>query len=169
MLTGAELLTKIKELGPNVAKSDVVRECGYVSTKKDGSERLNFTAFYSALLEAKGVEIGSKSAAPSNRSGRKLSYRTKVQFNGNLMVGKAYTSLLGMEPGDEYEIKLGRKNITLIPVGDDSEGPVDPEDDAAGIVPGDDEEGFEDEESEETPFGDEDEEEEEEEYDEDEE
>jgi hypothetical protein len=34
------------------------RSAGYVSTKKDGSERLNFTAFYEALLEAKGVTLG---------------------------------------------------------------------------------------------------------------
>ena len=44
MLTGPELLSKVKELG-DVSKSELVRECGYVSTKKDGSERLNFTAF----------------------------------------------------------------------------------------------------------------------------
>ena len=54
MLTGSELLAKLKELG-DVSKSVLVRECGYVSTKKDGTERLNFTAFYEALLEAKGV------------------------------------------------------------------------------------------------------------------
>jgi hypothetical protein len=32
------------------------------------------------------------------RSGRSLSHATKVQFNGNLMVGKAYTAQLGLEP-----------------------------------------------------------------------
>ena len=52
MLTGSDLLAKVKELG-DVSKSDLVRACGYVSTKKNGSERLNFTAFYEALLEAK--------------------------------------------------------------------------------------------------------------------
>jgi len=51
MLTGADLLAKVKELG-DVSKSDLVRSCGYVSSKKDGTERLNFTAFYEALLEA---------------------------------------------------------------------------------------------------------------------
>ena len=56
MLTGSDLLTKVKELG-DVSKSDLVRACGYVSTKKDGGERLNFTAFYEALLEAKGVSL----------------------------------------------------------------------------------------------------------------
>ena len=51
------------------------------------------------------------------RPGRQLSYATKVQFNGNLLVGKAYTAQLGLEPGDEFEIKLGRKQIKLIPLG----------------------------------------------------
>jgi hypothetical protein len=113
MLTGADLLAKVKELG-EVNKTDLVRACGYVSLKKDGSERLNFTAFYEALLEAKGVEVGG-SKASRGRAGRKLSYRTKVQFNGNLLIGKAYTALLDLEPGDEFEIKLGRKSVRLIP------------------------------------------------------
>lgn len=59
MLTGADLLAKVKELG-DVSKSDLVRSCGYVSTKKDGTERLNFTAFYEALLEAKGMNLGAR-------------------------------------------------------------------------------------------------------------
>ena len=57
MLTGSDLLNKVKDLG-DVSKSDLVRACGYVSNKKDGGERLNFTAFYEALLEAKGVSLG---------------------------------------------------------------------------------------------------------------
>ena len=52
MLTGNDLLAKVRELG-DAGKSEIVRECGYVSTKKDGGERLNFTAFYEALLDAK--------------------------------------------------------------------------------------------------------------------
>jgi hypothetical protein len=115
MLTGTDLLAKVKELG-DASKSDLVRSCGYVSTKKDGTERLNFTAFYEALLEAKGVVVGPTGKG-GGKTGRKLSYTTKVQFNGNLMVGKAYTTLLGLQPGDEFEIKLGRKQIKLIPIG----------------------------------------------------
>ena len=45
MLTGSDLLHKLKELG-DISKSDLVRSCGYVSTKKNGEERLNFTSFY---------------------------------------------------------------------------------------------------------------------------
>jgi len=46
-----------------------------------------------------------------------------VQGNGNLLIGKAYTALLELNPGDEFDIKLGRKQIRLIPVGgnDDEE------------------------------------------------
>jgi hypothetical protein len=117
MIAGPELLAKVKELG-DVSKSDLVRECGYVSTKKDGGERLNFTAFYEALLSAKGVNLGTDSTGRgTGRGGRKLSYTTKVQFNGNLMVGKAYTAVLDLQPGDEFEIRLGRKQIKLIPLG----------------------------------------------------
>jgi hypothetical protein len=122
MLSGSELLAKVKELG-DASKSDLVRSCGYVSTKKDGSERLNFTAFYEALLEAKGVSLGDGGGKGVGKAGRKLSYVATVQGNGNLLVGKAYTALLDLKPGDEFEIKLGRKQIRLIPAGstDDEE------------------------------------------------
>ena len=116
MLTGTELLAKVKELG-DASKSDLVRAAGYVSTKKDGTERLNFTAFYEALLEAKGMHFGDGGLGAKGRPGRSLSYATKIQFNGNLMVGKAYTAQLGLQPGDEFEIKLGRKQIKLITLG----------------------------------------------------
>jgi hypothetical protein len=115
-LTGSDLLAKVKELG-DASKSDLVRAAGYLSTKKDGSERLNFTAFYEALLEAKGVSLGEGTAKGKGRGGRSLSYVATVQGNGNLLVGKAYTAMLDLKPGDEFEIKLGRKQIRLIPAG----------------------------------------------------
>jgi hypothetical protein len=115
-LSGAELLAKVKDLG-DVSKSELVRECGYVSSKKDGSERLNFTAFYEALLEAKGLSLGNGSGKGRGKGGRTLSYVATVQGNGNLLIGKAYTALLDLNPGDEIEIKLGRKQIKLIPAG----------------------------------------------------
>lgn len=118
MLIGNDLLTKVRDLGDS-SKSDIVRACGYVSTKKDGGERLNFTAFYEALLEAKGVDIGGASVG---KGGRKLSYVATVQGNGNLLIGKAYTAMLNLKPGDEFEIKLGRKQIRLVPVGAEDEG-----------------------------------------------
>ena len=121
MLTGSDLLAKVKDLG-DVSKSDLVKACGYVSTKKDGGERLNFTAFYEALLEAKGVNLAVGGTAGVGKGGRKLSYTAKVQGNGNLLVGKAYTAMLELNPGDEFTIKLGKKAIRLIPAGETEEG-----------------------------------------------
>ena len=118
MLTGTELLTKVKELG-DVSKTELATQCGYVSKKKDGSDRVNFTAFYEALLGAKGIELGGSAAI--GKGGRKLSYTATVQGNGNLLVGKAYTAMLDLNPGDEFEIKLGKKAIRLIPVGGSEE------------------------------------------------
>ena len=119
MLTGAELLSKVKDLG-DVSKSDLVRACGYVSEKKDGGERLNFTAFYEALLEAKGINFSAGGAA-IGKGGRKLSYIARVQGNGNLLIGNAYTALLDLKVGDEFDIKLGKKAIKLIPAGGSEE------------------------------------------------
>ena len=114
MLTGSDLLAKVKELGEG-SKSDLVRACGYVSTKKNGGERLNFTAFYEALLEAKGISLGEAGSEGVGKGGRKLSYIATVQGNGNLLIGKAYTALLDLKAGDEFEIKLGKKQIRLLP------------------------------------------------------
>ena len=121
MLTGSDLLAKVKDLG-DVSKTDLATACGYVTDKKGGGQRVNFTAFYEALLSAKGVELGTGTAG-IGKGGRKLSYTAKVQGNGNLLVGKAYTAMLDLNPGDEFEIKLGRKAIRLIQVGStDEEG-----------------------------------------------
>ena len=114
MLTGSDLLAKVKDLG-DVSKTDLATACGYVTDKKNGGQRVNFTAFYEALLEAKGVNLGDTGVAGIGKGGRKLSYIATVQGNGNLLIGKAYTALLDLKAGDEFEIKLGRKQIRLLP------------------------------------------------------
>ena len=122
MLSGTDLLAKVKELG-DVSKTELARACGYVTTLGDGRERVNYTAFYEALLHAKGFPFGGP--RKPGKPGRSLSYNTKVQFNGNLMVGKAYTTLLDLQPGDQFEIKLSKQSrqIRLVPMGveDDEE------------------------------------------------
>ena len=110
MLTGSDLLAKFKEV-EGLSDSEQCRACGYVSTKKNGETRLNYTAYYKALLEAKGMKMGGNSVV--GKGGRKLSYVATVQGNGNLLIGKAYTVLLDLKPGDEYKIKLSKKQIRL--------------------------------------------------------
>lgn len=121
MLTGADLLAQVKALS-DASKGEMAKACGYVSTKKDGGERINFTDFYLALLEAKGLELGG--SEKMGRGGRKLSYKAVVQGNGNLLIGKAYTQLLDLQVGDEFTIKLSKKKgVTLVPMGaEDEEG-----------------------------------------------
>ena len=94
---------------------------GMSRRKRTGSDRVNFTAFYEALLNAKGIELGGGSAG-IGKGGRKLSYKATVQGNGNLLIGKAYTAMLDLQVGDEFEIKLGRKQIRLVPAGAEDEG-----------------------------------------------
>jgi len=52
MLSGNQLLTTVQSL-PEADIKEVVKTCGYISTRKDGTEKLNFNDFYVALLTAK--------------------------------------------------------------------------------------------------------------------
>lgn len=54
-LTGAELLTKTAEM-EGKPKAEIVQACGYYMTKTDGSIRYNFTDYYEAMLDAKGIK-----------------------------------------------------------------------------------------------------------------
>ena len=117
-LTGSELIAKTKEL-KGVSESEKVLACGYISRKKNGEPRLNYTAYYKALLEAKGMKMGGTSVV--GKGGRKLSYVATVQGNGNLLIGKAYTVLLDLKAGDNFEIQFKKKGkgkgkvISLLP------------------------------------------------------
>ena len=52
MLSGNQLLTTVQSL-PDADIKELARTCGYISTRKDGTQKLNFTDFYIALLTAK--------------------------------------------------------------------------------------------------------------------
>ena len=118
MLTGSELIAKTKEL-KDVTETEKVRACGYVTTSKNGKERCNFNAYYKAIAMAQGYKSsGDGDKNTIGKGGRKLSYIATVQGNGNLLIGKAYTAILDLKAGDEFEIKLGRKQIKLLPTGE---------------------------------------------------
>ena len=53
MLSGNQLISTIKSL-PDADIKQVVKTCGYTSIQKNGTEKLNFTDFYVAVLKAKG-------------------------------------------------------------------------------------------------------------------
>ena len=50
MLTGNQLIQTIKD-NSDLSKSDLLKVTGYTSVRKDGSIKLNFTAFYQALID----------------------------------------------------------------------------------------------------------------------
>ncbi len=110
-LTGKDLIEKVKDLG-NLSKEEKARACGYYTVTKNGIERVNMMKFLNALIDAEGIELDS-TAEGQGRGGRSASYRISVQSNGNLLIGSAYTKKMGLQPGDEFEITLGRKHIHL--------------------------------------------------------
>ena len=52
MLSGNQLINTVQSL-PEAHINEIVRSCGYISTRKDGTQKLNFNDFYIALLTAK--------------------------------------------------------------------------------------------------------------------
>lgn len=120
-LTGEGLLRKVKEL-EHLSKEEKAKACGYYTVTKNGVERVNMMKFLNALIDAEGIQLDSKQSG-NGRGGRSASYRISVQSNGNLLIGSAYTKQMGLKPGDEFEISLGRKHIRLKQIGgDDIEG-----------------------------------------------
>ncbi len=118
MLTGQALLQKVKELG-TLGKEEKARACGYYTISKKGVKRVNMMKFMNALLEAEGFQLDSDQST-NGKGGRSASYRITVQSNGNLLIGATYTRQMGLKPGDEFEISLGRKHIHLRQVGEDN-------------------------------------------------
>ncbi len=116
-LVGEELLNKVKEL-ENLSKEQKAKACGYYTITKNGIERVNMMKFLNALIDAEGIQLDSTPSA-NGRGGRSASYRISVQSNGNLLIGSAYTKQMGLHPGDEFEITLGRKHIRLKQLGED--------------------------------------------------
>ena len=52
MLSGNQLINTVQSL-PDADIKEVVRSCGYISIRKDGTQKLDFNDFYMALLTAK--------------------------------------------------------------------------------------------------------------------
>lgn len=109
-LIGNKLLEKIKELS-YLTKEEKAIACGYYTVNKQGAKRVNMTKFRQALLAAQGIVLDS----PSEKSvGKVNNYRLIVQSNGNLVISSAYTKMMNLQPGDQFEISLGRKRISLL-------------------------------------------------------
>jgi hypothetical protein len=109
-LTGKPLLQKVKELS-HLPRRETAKLCGYYNLGKNGQERVNLTAFYDAVLAAKGVPLDPE--RKKDGRGREATFRVSVHKNGQIVIGSSYTHKMGLQPGDEFEIKLGYKHIHL--------------------------------------------------------
>ena len=109
-LVGKELLNKLKELS-HLSKREKATECGYVV-----GGRVNQSGFMTAILEAKGISLDGDDR---DGRGREASYRVKVHKNGQMVIGSSYTEKMGLQTGDEFEIKLGYKHIHLTQLNED--------------------------------------------------
>ena len=110
-LTGKALLQKVKELS-HLPRRETAKRCGYYTVTKNNQTRVNLTDFYDALLVAKGLPLDPEGTKDGR--GREPTYRVSVHKNGQIVIGAAYTQAMGLQPGDEFEIKLGYKHIKLI-------------------------------------------------------
>lgn len=114
-LTGAELLAEIAKHPSDTPKDELARLCGYVAAKKDGSERILYSDFYDALLQAKGLALAPP--AKAKRAGRELSFVARVQKTGGVILSAGYLAKQEFNPGDEFKIEeLEGGGFQLVPL-----------------------------------------------------
>jgi AbrB-like transcriptional regulator len=109
-LVGRALTDKVKELS-HLPRRETAKGCGYYSLSKEGKVRVNLSEFYDAVLHAKGINLEDKIGGDGR--GREATYRVTVHQNGQIVIGSAYTKVMKISPGDEFDIKLGYKHIYL--------------------------------------------------------
>ena len=115
-LTDKELLKAVKE-NDSLSKRELAKECGYYTAGKGGKPRVNLAEFYDALLSAKGIQLDPEKNKDGR--GREASYTVTVHKNGQIVIGSAYTSEMGLQPGNEFQIKMGYKHIHLVKSGEE--------------------------------------------------
>ncbi len=117
-LIGKALLQKLKEL-QHLSRREKARQCGYYTVTKSGQTRVNIGDFLNAIIEAKGIPLSPEGSKDGR--GREPTYRVSVHKNGQIVIGATYTQSMGLNPGDEFEIKLGYKHIHLIQMSEEDQ------------------------------------------------
>jgi len=130
-LEGKALLAKIRSLS-DASKADIVRACGYVSRKRNGTARLEFRVFYEALLEARGLQVATRASEEIlNRSSRakrakdNKSFHVLVSEEDSVLLTRRCARQLDLQPGDRFCIRLESGAIILDPVGPDEDAEVE--------------------------------------------
>ena len=84
-------------------------------TPADAAQKHRHPETHDALPCAAFPQGGNRGLAVTGSGGAPL--QPQPPGLHDLLVGQAYTTQLALEPGDAFEIKLGRKQIKLIPLG----------------------------------------------------
>ena len=114
-LTGADLLAKVAEMGDDVTRFDLCQACGYINTvtAEDGTTKTSalYTAFYEALLEAKGMSMPKATrSGTGGAGGPKPSYTARVNSTGNLIVLGCYTKEANVPQGTSFSIQMEKNS-----------------------------------------------------------
>jgi hypothetical protein len=108
MLTGQQLLALVKA-NPDMTRTELAKEAGYVRTTDDGKEQVLLQQFYDACFEAHGTPIKSGRGL----KGKSAQYETTVHQSGILLIGKTYTKEFGADFGDTFGIEVREDGIWL--------------------------------------------------------
>ncbi len=117
-LTGEELLAFYDEKQQAGRRhAEIAYDAGYYTVTKTGQERVTMAQFNAALLKAKGVDTGDKSAG----GGRSHAGLTKARVSGQgiLLVSQLATRNVGAVEGSIFEVSYpGDGQILLTPTGE---------------------------------------------------
>ena len=118
-LTGEPLLEVVKK-NSDAPKERLLELSGWYTTDSSGKKSYQVSGFYTALLEAQGLELsGMKPASVGGgggRGGRELPFQTKVMKNGQVVLGAGYLRKYGFPVGTQFkcETKNGSIRLTAI-------------------------------------------------------
>lgn len=95
----------------NLPKREFARVSGYYTVGKTNQARVNLADFYDALLAANSSLTNH--AKQKNGRNRQGLYKVRVDKRGQITISAKYTQIMGLKPGDEFEVKLSSKQILL--------------------------------------------------------
>ena len=111
-LKGEELIHFITNKGGELDRNSLIAEAGYVVIR-NGKPSIQRTDFMQAMAEAQGMTIGPAAVGPGR--GKEPGFLLKVGPKGMVPVGAAYTSKIGLDPGEKVQVEIDGDCIVLSP------------------------------------------------------
>ena len=109
-MRGEALLQKVSRL-LNIPERELAMVSGYYTVAKTDQALVNLADFYDVLLAADSPLTNH--ATQKNGRDQQGIYRVRVDKRGQITISAKYTQIMGLKPGDEFEVKLSSKQILL--------------------------------------------------------